>query len=525
MTILIADDNALVRSWLKIILQQLEGDSVRILEADDGDEALRLCLEEPVDLLISDIKMPGQDGISLIKTLRAERPGLCAAVLSGYDDFEYVRVALQCGALDYILKAEMKQEDISSLMQKVRENHSLSHGTEHYMAQYRDAIHRAGAAYEAYVRQGANASQERFLDCCLPGAAKGCITILLVEHSSSGGQQAAGVCCGVLKNMDLSGVAFPLEADTYLMLYAPDDEADLQEQHLRLLSALEQNLAAAHVGRLSRNVNLMFSREDDLLQKLHFAHELIDYQVYYETTTLPLRSDPGHQDERTLLEALHAALNLQHYDRACELLQSYVSTQHTLRTFPHRIRRVATAAMQAMLSTLPVDSSQPEGYQRLDRLVLVTGSAQTAELLTRRLSRFCASYVSFGRQLHPISSPAVSRAVAYCNEHYARKVTLDELASLVRLNKSYFSQLFHKEMGVPFGDYLESIRIKRAQQLLRENTASMAEISELVGFSNQNYFTKVFKRATGATPSQYRAAYFSQMLKKSGKATPKGDRK
>ena len=55
MTILVADDNALVRSWLKIILQQLEGDRSHILEADDGGEALRICLEEPVDLLITDI--------------------------------------------------------------------------------------------------------------------------------------------------------------------------------------------------------------------------------------------------------------------------------------------------------------------------------------------------------------------------------------------------------------------------------------------------------------------------------------
>lgn len=516
MTILIADDNALVRSWLKIILQQLEGDQVRILEADDGDEALRLCLKEPVDLLISDIKMPGQDGIRLIKTLRAERPGLCAAVLSGYDDFEYVRVALQCGALDYILKAEMKQEDISSLMQKVREKRSLSHGTEHYMAQYQDSIRNAQAAYEAYIHQGSDAARDQFLNVCLPGAAKGCMTMLLTEPPSSGGRQAAGVCCVALKSMGLSGVAFPLYENAYLMLYAPDCETDIQEQHLRLLSALEQNLAAAHMGRLSRNVNLVFSREDDLTQKFHYAQELIDYQVYYETTTPPLQRGPGHQDERALLEAIQAAANLQHYARACELLQNYVSAQHAIRTFPHRIRRAVTAAMQVMLSALPADSGQPEAYQRLDRLVLRAGSAQTADLLTRRLGRFCGSYISYGRQLHSISSPAILQAVAYCNEHYARKVTLDELASLVRLNKSYFSQLFHKEMGVSFGDYLESVRIKRAQQLLRENTASMAEISERVGFSNQNYFTKVFKRATGTTPSQYRSVYFSRMLNESG---------
>ena len=516
MTILVADDNALVRSWLKIILQQLEGDRSHILEADDGGAALELCLTEPVDLLITDIKMPGQDGISLIKALRTQRPGLCAAVLSGYDDFEYVRVALQCGALDYILKAEMKQEDISSLMQKVREKRSLSHGAELYLNQYQDSIRQAKSAYETYIRQGPDASQEQFLDCCLPaGAAKGCMTMLMLkEHPAGAGErQAASICCGTLKSMGLAGVAFSLDADTYLMIYALDDEAALQERHMRLLSALDQNLTAARMGGLTQNVNLIFSRSDDLLQKLHYAQELIDYQLYYETSALPPDKDPGHQEERALMEALPAAVNLQHYDRACELVQDYVSARHGDRVFPSRIRRAVTAAMQVMLSALPFDGVQPESYQRLDRLVLSTARAQTAAQLNRRLNRFCSFYIGYGNQMYRVSSPAVSQAVAYCNEHYARKVTLDELAAHVRLNKTYFSQLFHKEMGVSFGDYLESVRIKRAQQLLRENRASIAEISEQVGFSNQNYFTKVFKRATGTTPSQYRAACFSQLLK------------
>lgn len=519
MTILIADDNALVRSWLKIILQQLEGDLSQILEADDGDQALRLCLEEPVDLLITDIKMPGQDGISLIKALRTERPGLCAAVLSGYDDFEYVRVALQCGALDYILKAEMQQEDISSLMQKVREKRSLSHGSEHFLSQYQDAVRRARAAYDDYLRQGPDASQSAFLDACLPaGAAKGCIAMLMVgEHPAGAGpRQVACVCCGTLKSLGLSGVAFPLDGGGCLMLYTLEDETALQEQHLRLLAALEQNLAAARVGKLTQNVNLSFSRSDDLLEKLHLARELIDYQIYYETSAAPLGEDSGHQGERALLESLQTAVNLQHFDRACELLQSYVAARHAVRAYPYRIRRAVTAAMQVMLSALTFDSGQPEGYQRLDRLVLSAGGAQTAELLCRRLNRFCASYISYGNQLQHVSSPAVMQAVAYCNENYSRKITLDDLSAHVRLNKSYFSQLFHKEMGMSFGDYLESVRIKRAQQLLRENKASMAEISELVGFSNQNYFTKVFKRTTGATPSQYRSTYFSRMMEASG---------
>ena len=105
-------------------------------------------------------------------------------------------------------------------------------------------------------------------------------------------------------------------------------------------------------------------------------------------------------------------------------------------------------------------------------------------------------------------SPAVEQAIAFCNEHYPEKITLERLAGMAGLNKSYFSQLFHKETGMPFGDYLESIRIQNAQRLLRNLNLSMSDIAEMVGFANQNYFTKVFKKQTGLVPSQYRRTLF-----------------
>ena len=61
---------------------------------------------------------------------------------------------------------------------------------------------------------------------------------------------------------------------------------------------------------------------------------------------------------------------------------------------------------------------------------------------------------------------------------------------------------------MPFGDYLESVRIRNAQRLLRNLNLSMSDIAEIVGFANQNYFTKVFKKQTGLVPSQYRRMLF-----------------
>ena len=505
MTILIADDNALIRSWLKIILQQLEGKELQVLEANDGEEALALCLKHPVDLLITDIKMPGMDGISLIKTLLPQRPDVCCAVLSSYGDFEYVRVALKHGALDYILKAEMQQEDISSLLEKVRETKALSNSKESHLTQYQEAIQKAQAAYDTFIREQ-DASASALLNLCLPaGASKGSLTVLVIrDHTAS--VNVASICCSTLKMEGHSGLAFPLDSETFLMVYSLDDAVPQQkEQHLRLLAALDQNLTAAQLGRLQHNVNVTFQRNEDFSQKLHLARRLVEHQIYYNVSELPEEEPAAYRTmERTLLENLQTMLNIPNYNRVCTLLQNYVSDHHSIHARPHRIRRTVTAAMQMMLAALNIDSRQSEPYLRLDRLIQETNSAQTAKQLHSRVELFCNFYVQCASESHHVSSPAIIRAMAYCNEHYAGKLTLNELADLVRLNKSYFSQLFHKEVGMPFSDYVESVRICHAQQYLRKSNYSMAEIAELVGFANQNYFTKVFKKVTGFTPSQYR---------------------
>lgn len=509
MTVLIADDNTLIRNWLKIMLQQLDS-TLEVLESADGSEALETCLAKPVDLLITDIKMPGMDGISLIRTLQKQRPGILSAVLSSYDDFSYVRIALQCGALDYILKAEMKQEDINSLMQKARDMRSLSRSGEDHLARYGGRIRAAVEAYDHFV-QGLDGDGTELLRVCgLGDAPAGAALVLLHVHrpeAEMASSNIAPICCHVLAELGLQGVAVPTEGEGFLMLYRlPDGGAAVQqEQHMRLLSMLEQSLEAARAGSLRQNVSVTISASDTLSKKLRYAQSLIDYQIYYGCSGLPSKDAASRDGERRFLEKMQGLLPLRDHSYACSLLRQYVTQRHAAGEMPHRIRRAVTTAAQMMLGVLPADSQSSEEFHHLDRLAQELSTAKSSDRLSRKVDQFCRLYVGFDGECGRVS-PAVAQAIDYCNEHYGSRITLEELAGLVRLNKSYFSQLFHKEMGVPFGDYLENVRVRRAQSLLYNSSKSMSEIAEQVGFASQNYFTKVFKKATGLTPSQYRMA-------------------
>lgn len=110
-------------------------------------------------------------------------------------------------------------------------------------------------------------------------------------------------------------------------------------------------------------------------------------------------------------------------------------------------------------------------------------------------------------------SDIITRAMAFIEENYAQKLTLRELSRQLHINESYLSKLFKKELDVNFTDYLNELRIHKSMQLIEETNLSLLEIAVQVGFEDQSYYTKIFKKVTGKTPKQYKNARSAANLK------------
>lgn len=104
----------------------------------------------------------------------------------------------------------------------------------------------------------------------------------------------------------------------------------------------------------------------------------------------------------------------------------------------------------------------------------------------------------------PIYSPIITKAITLIGELYAEKLTLRDVATSIHINESYLSKLFKKELGVGFTDYLNTLRIQKSVELLSQTDMNLLEIAGQVGFEDQSYFTKVFKKVTGKTPRQFK---------------------
>ncbi|MDR1642844.1 MAG: AraC family transcriptional regulator [Clostridiales bacterium] len=130
---------------------------------------------------------------------------------------------------------------------------------------------------------------------------------------------------------------------------------------------------------------------------------------------------------------------------------------------------------------------------------------QTIESLSMLLSllfhRFVGYVFDFAKFEH---KDVMRKTLTYIRENLAGKLTVEECAERAGLSRSYFSTLFKSEMGIPFNEYVNGLRIEKSKGLLLSTTLSIAGIADLAGYSDQSYFTKKFLQLTGVTPGHYR---------------------
>lgn len=126
---------------------------------------------------------------------------------------------------------------------------------------------------------------------------------------------------------------------------------------------------------------------------------------------------------------------------------------------------------------------------------------QLSGLLVSVFNRFVGYVFDFGGAEH---ADILHKAVNYVREHHAQHITLDDVAAHVYLSKSYLSKLFKSEMGASFTEFVSRVRVERSKELLADPSLSLADIAIRTGFSDQSYYTKVFRSVTGLSPGQYR---------------------
>lgn len=506
MKILVVDDDKMIRNWLSMLIRQITHPDLEIHTVNDASSALEFCRSNEVNLVITDITMPRQSGLELLAELRRLYPDTEVAVLSAYDNYEYIRQALQLGAIDYILKAEMTLSDIASLLQKVRIFSNYGHGSApntHPFYQYNNTL---TEFLEGDLDTAAFLAR---FDPPLPPENLAAEFFILQENQDSyaAPEQILDLCSRTLAAENLIG--YPFQVDPfYFVLYSLPMEAYeyRQEMQQKVLLLLERN-SSNYLHKRFRYSHSVFFPDAGLLHDSLTEHSLkIQSLVYYNDSCDTF----CHLDSGLLsntIYKLRSQLEMRRYEEALSSLTDFISLCHHHRTYLCDLKSAILYCIALFLentSNLESSSTFSAGCHRITKKINLASSSEKMQAYLQEFSEL------YRRSILDMSgktavSPAVQKAASYILENYRNHITLEDLASHIYLNKTYISQLFKRDLNTSFGSYLEGVRITKAQELLRSSSLSVTQIAEEVGYTSQSYFTKVFKKKLGIGPLKYRS--------------------
>jgi two-component system response regulator YesN len=532
--LIIADDEAFIREGL----ESFEWDELGFTaagSASNGARVLEMMEISPVDVVITDIKMPVMDGLDLSRTIKERFPECRIILLTGYSDFTYAREAIKSGVYEYLLKPV----DISELRElfvklkgELDENRVARNLAESFQSKLRQTLPiAAGDLMKKLVaEEGADAEEtvnrlnrlDIMLDkphfCCV------CFQIARVDDAKKAGDalrlQSIVSAAGAMDPPRYFAIVFQIAADVYAAAFNFDIHpgcADLEGFILEVVNGIlydfnapdkpEEGISAG-IGRVFDDVASLRQsfRQAVLALETKFMDEDKSIFCFWKIPAAPDNretSEEIYRIEKKLLGKLFAS----------ETEETHVQTEAFFGILAASYRNADT--IKKMTIDLYGMINRELAYYRdtLDEIlqasfVDVVERCRTLSILKKRtLDMIDAVIRSLSDpKFHSVTSShfAIKQAIIYIRAHYNEKISLNQIAGLVYMNPSYFSIQFKSETGRNFIYYLKECRIEKAKELLLRLDLKIYQVAELAGFMNSKYFTDAFKSFTSMTPLEYR---------------------
>lgn len=509
--VLIVDDELLVRMGFRSIVDWESCGFTVVGDASDGEEALvKIRLLKP-DLVFTDLKMDRMDGFDLMKVCAKEYPQVKFIVLSSYNDFENVRQAMRCGALDYVFKLDVKPDQLRRILSEIK----WEEPAVQTVSQSELRAMRASSARRAIVGEIAQSEIKKSFSSLYPSlcwdAPFRLITVAIDNYELRGGNAHQRLSQSVILEIesileevfaDLA-VICPMQADRALLI--------LQGGSMLAIDQLQAAYARAeeYVKRyLSNSITAVISNEHETLAALPQAHleneETLSYRYILDhgrVHSYHAAEQMTEQGSPVDMPALEEALRARNHTRVIELCEAAFSQMGKRRGYPLKKLRVNLLDMLfAIKRTYPsVSVWMDENGHTLANMI------QYCDRLSDVRDAFMKALESCGEaQQGRVRRPEIEQVIRYVRAHPAEEMSVSRAAQMTQLSESYFSHIFKREMSMSFVDWLNRERIERAIALLQSSDQRVNEIAAQVGIDNANYFSILFKKLTGKTPKQVR---------------------
>ncbi|WP_054955585.1 response regulator [Paenibacillus dakarensis] len=519
--LIIVDDEKNIRIGLKTMIEREFPDQYELIMAGHGAEAFELYQKTGADIILTDIRMPVMDGITMIEKISAEqtpveggRPQII--ILSGYEDFEYAKAAIRYQVVDYLLKP-IRRDELFTSLRKCQEHLAKRSRMAEQLAvteSYRQQVQSA-RLQELFLMQNMTEDEVRlwsteigFDHYKLPF----CVAVVSYKYEDGSRmkkEELMSLTQHMLESMEGEINTSLLDREGRVVLVGGPST---QLADLSFLAA-ERELEGMLIGVSSEGNTL-----EDLVIGYHQARESLKYTFIYPKTRL-IRYGKLPDNRRSYplpKEKIHKLGNIlgtNHEKEIGPLLQEIFRIEQLSELDISYLEGVSRYINEQVLDEVfRIYGEASVEVLKLYRKVGVMSNFRHFHDYFRSLEQLLLDLGEYIKEIRSAHSEhgEMKEAVAYIEEHYHRPLNMAMVSNYVSLNYSYFSETFKAYTGESFVTYLKKVRIRKAKELIGKGKLKLSEISAAVGFENTRHFSRVFKELEGVSPQEYREKLLSR---------------
>ena len=541
--IFLAEDEVIVRETIKRMIPWEELGFELVGEAADGEMALPLLIRQKPDLLITDIKMPFMDGLTLAKLAKKELPELKIVILSGYDDFNYAKQAISIGVEEYLLKPITK----NALIERLSEIRSR-YEHEKTQKEYYEKFQREMQVYEKNSNRdffealvcGSMDMMEVYkkaekLGLDIVAEAYNILIFTMNSEEDFSGQKE-GYSEWEAESLEMledffsdntSAMLFRCNIFSYGVLIKGQKETidentrSCIDEIKKILDRKEQKrqwfvAVGESVERLSQLQKSYHSASRAFSQRYLYSENILYYD---EMELMEHRSGQADTNDNAYLKNVDVnALNP-------AILQKFLSnglqeeTENFVKDYFYAIGQEPMESLVfrnyvilnvrfSVLSFLKSLGCDTEEMEPENTEEILAESGKNIESAITYAKKMISQAITIRDQNSGNKNRSILKtAVDFIDEHYMDEdISLNTAANVANVSSNHFSALFSQNMGQTFIEYLTTLRMNKAKELLRCTGMRSSEIAGEVGYKDAHYFSYLFKKTQGMTPSEYRKA-------------------
>lgn len=502
-------------------------------ECHTGQEAYESIVRNRPDFVLSDIKMPVYDGIELIRMVRDAKLDPLFVLLSGYRHFEYARSAISLNVMDYLLKP-IDEDQLNETLKKVCiriDQQRLQREDRESLSQFR--ANRNRQDMERFWNQliGPGQSEE---ELCF--ASEELCNRTFHTEFEEGCYQAVYIFSNLGAILGSGDTISSSRVDSFIDA-SFRDLAKVCCYNTYKGYVLILNFPEGKRSEIRQAVAALYYKIRDLRETYGEIRVSIGCsRIKYSVRELKTACMEAHSAQwGRLVLAANGVLDFdqvaglrrfsrkelisgEEYAQICDCIK-YLRTEELGDVFEKIYQRAGgfnNANPQDMLQTffylqaaVLASFEEDEKKKRIDEdSHYAYFNGRSFQQVIRNLFLVCQKYLDEEKaQLKEKMGKPIRMAARFIQEHYGEQISLEDAAAAGNVSPTYLSKLFRNEMGVGFNDFLTQVRLEESEKLLAQTALPIREIAARVGYLDEKYYSKLFKKATGIKPTDYRKIY------------------